>query len=155
MQLREVSCFFMEENLKKLIVEINKFVLVGLMNTGIDFGVLNLLMWATGIDKGRWLILLNMISFGTAVVNSYFWNKFWTFKAKDSSRVSWEFSQFLIVSIIGLIINTSIVYLLATFTSPMFGLSQRIWTNLAKVTATALSLVWNFLGYKFIVFKSR
>ncbi len=144
----------MEESRKKLFAQIYKFVIIGALNTAIDFGVLNLLMWWTGIYSGNWIILLNMISFSVAVTNSYFWNKYWTFKAKEEgeNRIK-EFSQYVAVTLVGLVLNTAAVYLITTFIPPMFGTSKELWANLAKVVATGISLIWNFLGYKFIVFR--
>ena len=139
-----------------IIKQISKFVIVGVINTGIDFAVLNALLFSTKIYSGRWLILFNSISFSAAVINSYFLNKYWTFKSQnvENSKAK-QFSQFLIISVIGISINDAIVYGLATFTSPLFGLSAQMWTNVAKLFATAASMVWNFIGYKFIVFKKK
>lgn len=135
-----------------VIYQIAKFSLVGFSNVAVDFGVLNLLMWQANIYSGQWIILFNALSFAAAATNSYLWNKFWTFQAKES-KSSTEFVQFFIVAIIGALINTGIVYGLTTFISPIFGLSKKLWANLAKVLATFVSLVWDFIGYKFIVFK--
>jgi len=139
-----------------IIKQISKFVIVGVINTGIDFAVLNALLFSTKIYSGRWLILFNSISFSAAVINSYFLNKYWTFKSQnvEDSKAK-QFSQFLIISSIGISINDAIVYGLATFTSPLFGFSAQMWTNVAKLFATAASMVWNFIGYKFIVFKKK
>jgi len=140
----------------KLIRQFSKFVVIGFMNTAIDFAVLNLLMWQTGIYKGQWIILLNAIAFAVAVINSYFWNKFWTFRAKEADEpgeIAKEFSQFIVVTLIGLAINSSIVFGVTTFIPPFFDLSPELWANLAKAAATGFSLIWNFIGYKFIVFK--
>jgi len=139
-----------------IIKQISKFVIVGVINTGIDFAVLNALLFSTKIYSGRWLIFFNSISFSAAVINSYFLNKYWTFKSQnvEDSKAK-QFSQFLIISVIGISINDAIVYGLATFTSPLFGLSAQMWTNVAKLFATAASMVWNFIGYKFIVFKKK
>jgi len=142
--------------MNRLMRQFSKFIVIGLMNTAIDFAILNLLMWSTGIYGGRWIILLNVISFTIAVINSYFWNKFWTFRAKEAdepAEVAKEFSQFIMVTLIGLVINSSIVFGITTFIPPFFGLSKEVWANLAKVVATGFSLIWNFVGYKFIVFK--
>lgn len=138
-----------------LLRQISKFVMVGFINTGIDFGVLNLLMFLTAIYSGRWIILLNSISFTVAVINSYLWNKYWTFKKQGSEtgQVAREFSQFLVVSIVGMLLNSGIVYGISTFTPALFGLSSALWTNFAKILATVVSMSWNFIGYKFIVFK--
>ncbi len=130
-----------------------KFVVVGIINTAVDFLVLNLEIVLTGITEGPALFALNAISFGIATTNSYFLNKYWTFKDKTQKAQGTKFAQFLIISIIGAIINSSIVYLGATFIEPLFGLSPQLWANVVKIFATGASLIWNFLGYKFIVFK--
>ena len=140
----------------KLIRQFSKFVVIGFMNTAIDFAVLNLLMWQTGIYKGQWIILLNAIAVAVAVINSYIWNKLWTFRAKEADEpgeVAKEFSQFIMVTLVGVAINSSIVFGVTTFIPPFFGLSPELWANLAKAAATGFSLIWNFIGYKFIVFK--
>ena len=137
---------------KNFIKQFSRFVVIGFMNTGIDFAILNLLMWWTDIYSGKWIILLNLISFSMAVFNSYFWNKYWTFKDRDGIEAK-EFSQFILITLIGVVINSSIIYGITTFVSPMFGISPELWANLAKAAATGFSLVWNFAGYKFIVFK--
>ncbi|MBU1255649.1 GtrA family protein [Patescibacteria group bacterium] len=141
------------EKTKQFISQFSKFVVIGFVNTGIDFSILNLLMWLFKIYSGKWLILLNMISFAIAVVNSYFWNKFWVFKDKEESETGKKFSQFILITLIGMAINSSIVFGIATYIPPFFGLSKELWANLAKAAATGVSLIWNFTGYKFIVFK--
>ena len=61
--------------------------------------------------------------------------------------------MFLIVSILAVIINTSLVRFITTNVSPQFNLTPREWLMAAKVMGSGVSLVWNFLGYKLIVFK--
>ena len=135
-------------------LQLAKFAEVGILNTAIDFGILNLLIWLTGITGGWAIAPLNATSFLFATTNSYFWNKFWTFKKKGGAAGG-EFVQFLIVSAIGIGINTGIVVAGTTLVSPVLGMSPAAWANIMKLLATFVSLVWNFLGYKFIVFKSK
>ena len=132
-----------------LLWQFAKFAQVGVLNTAIDFGILNLLIFATGITSGLLIIPLNAISFSTAIINSFFWNEKWVFKAKKEAN----FITFVIVTLIGLAINSGIVYAITTFVPPTFVDSQKLWANLAKVLATGISLVWNFTGYRLIVFK--
>jgi len=132
-----------------LLWQFAKFAQVGVLNTAIDFGILNLLIFATGITSGLSIIPLNAISFSTAIINSFFWNEKWVFKAKKEAN----FITFVIVTLIGLAINSGIVYAITTFVPPTFVDSQKLWANLAKVLATGISLVWNFTGYRLIVFK--
>lgn len=135
-----------------VLVQVAKFVEIGLLNTFIDFGILNLLMGVSGAFSGWQIAMFNTVSFTCAAINSFFWNKHWTFEKKEG-KVEKEFLQFLIVSVIGWLINTGIVFLGTNFISPLFGSSGAMWVNLMKIFATVASMVWNFIGYKFWAFK--
>jgi putative flippase GtrA len=133
--------------------QFGKFAVVGVLNTAIDFGVLNLLMWSFGIYQGIWVGVFVVISFTVAVINSYFWNKYWTFRDQQDQNPAKQFSAFILISIGGAIINFGIVYSMTTFVNPIFNLGPELWANGAKLLATALAWIWNFSGYKFWVFK--
>ncbi len=141
----------------KVIFQIVKFLEIGVLNTFIDIGILNLLVWLSGITVGFGLTPLNTASFLCAATNSYYWNKFWTFSAstEDSQEQGkrGKFLQFLLISVIGWGINTGIVVLGTTFLAPMASLSSGAWMNVMKLIATFIAMIWNFIGYKFIVFK--
>lgn len=136
-----------------LVSQFLKFAAIGVINTGIDFALLNILTTITGIKEGSGLIPLNLISFGAATINSYLMNKHWAFHDEATAQEAKKFSLFLVVSVIGALINTGVVTFVSTNVDPMFGLTQTLWLNAAKVLATGISLVWNFLGYKLFVFK--
>lgn len=129
-----------------------KFATVGVLNTAIDFGILNLLMWGSGIYKGSWIFLFNTLSFSVAAANSYFFNKYWTFGELSKIRAG-QFAKFFIISVGGALINSGIVFAVTTFIPPAFGLGEELWANLAKIIATAIAWIWNFTMYKYIVFK--
>lgn len=133
----------------------SKFVLVGILNTFIDFTVLNLLIFLTDIASGVGYSIFKGVSFIVAVINSYFLNKFWTFKSASDGKKK-EFIQFLAVSIGGFGINVGIASLIVNVVAKQFsysGVSETIWANIGALIATFCAMVWNFLGYKFIVFK--
>lgn len=130
-----------------------KFVIVGFLNTALDFGVLNLLSYITGIYSGKEIIILNSVSFVIAMTNSYFWNKYWTFKKAGEAQVK-EFLEFVTVGFIGLLINSGVVFTVTTYIAPFVNFSPEVMENLAKAFATIFSLVWNFVGFKFIVFRA-
>lgn len=138
---------------KKTGKQFGKFIIVGGLNTAIDIGVLNLLMWSFGIYQGSQIIVFNIISVSLAIINSYFWNKYFTFGSKEKQKQAQEFATFVVVSIGGMIINTGVVYLLTTYLAPPFGLSQELWANGAKILAIGAAWIWNFSGYKFVVFR--
>lgn len=137
----------------KPFLQFGKFFIVGLVNTGLDFGILNLLMWMTKTYEGGNIAIFNTISFSVAVLNSYLLNKYWTFEDKNASKVPMQFAKFFAVAAIGWGLNTLILVSITTYVSPVFGLSRALWANFAKAAATAVVLAWNFVGYKFLVFK--
>lgn len=130
-----------------------RYVLIGIINTGIDFAVLNILSAATGIVRGNGLIPLNIISFGTAVTTGYFMHKTWSFQDDTRFQKNKQFAIFLAVTLVGVLINTAVLRIISTDVRPLANFSAKEWLNAAKAAATAVSLVWNFLGYKFFVFK--
>jgi putative flippase GtrA len=139
-----------------LVFQAGKFVIVGIVNTLIDFGVLNLLMYLTNITSGIGYAAFKGISFLVAVTNSYFMNKFWTFKSTGQERKGKEFLQFFAVSCVGFAINVGVASLVVNVISKSFpglGFSAKFWANIGALAATFCAMAWNFVGYKFIVFK--
>lgn len=131
-----------------------RFAVVGVVNTAINFAVLNLLSHLTGIKSGPHVIYLTVIAFAVALANSYFMNDYWVFKDEGHHEGGRKFSLFLTVSLIGAGLNSLVVYLVTTFVHPMFGLSETLWLNFANLCGVGVGLVWNFIGYKIFVFKN-
>src|SRR3989344_2874250 len=124
-----------------------KFILVGILNTFVDLGVLNLLIFTTGIASGFGYSVFKGVSFTVAVVNSYILNKFWTFKTTGS------FGKFFIVSLIGFGVNVGVASVVVNIIRNQllsFGVSEKIWANVGAIAATFCAMIWNFIGYKFM-----
>lgn len=136
-----------------IIYQVGKFALVGALNTFIDLGILNILIWISGIAIGIWYSIFKGTSFLIATVNSYFWNKYWTFgKTKEGSGPA-EFSKFLVTVTIGFGLNVGIASLVVNIIGPQFGISAKAWASVGAFTASLFAWVWNFIGSKFFVFK--
>ena len=129
-----------------------KFLLVGALNTFVDLGVLNLLILLFSVEAGFLFSIFKGSSFAVAVINSYAWNKYWTFESAAGDKKK-EFSKFLVVSIIGFILNVGIASLLVNILKAPEGIDPKVWANIAALFATIASMVWNFTGYKLMVFK--
>ncbi len=136
-----------------VIFQAGKFVSVGILSTLIDWGILNLFIFLSSIALGVFYSIFKGISFVVAMVNSFFWNKLWTFKKRGMEKAGKEFFQFLIINLIGLGINVIIASLIVNFIGPQFKLSDKIWANVGAGVATFFVMFWSFLGYKFIVFR--
>lgn len=120
--------------------DILRFAVVGVVNTGVDFGVFALLFYAAGLG----LATANVIAFSVAVTNSYFLNKYWSFAgARPSGRPALQYAAFVVVSVLGMAINTGIVV----------GLALWLPAIIAKAAAAVVTPVWNFLCYRYLVFR--
>ena len=127
------------------------FGLVGVSNTVIDIGVTVILSWLLSATSGFLLAGVNVIGFTTAVINSYFLNKYWTFRhTKKTSRK--EFTKFVGISLGGLIINTGVLLISEALLSEII-ISDEFRILIGKLTATIFTLAWNYGGYKLFVFK--
>jgi dolichol-phosphate mannosyltransferase len=70
-------------------------------------------------------------------------NRLWTFHS-TSNEIAKEYSLFLAVSIIGLLINTAVVYILSEKRHYNFYIS--------KIVATVVVTCWNFLANYYFTF---
>jgi putative flippase GtrA len=139
-------------------VSAGRFSVVGAANTLIDLGLLNLCIFATGVLAGPLFALFKAGSFTGAVVHSYCWNANWSFADSENQNSpavgghGKRFGLFLAVTLIGLWVNTSVAALVVYLGSPSPFLAGLPWANLAAVLALALSTLWNFFAYRFLVF---
>jgi len=131
-----------------------RYIEVGILNTIIDFGILNSLIFITGFSSGIYYSLFKACSAAFAIINSFFWNKFWTFEKKEVKRTKEEATRFLLVTLSGAIINISIASFIVNIIGAPAGIDIKVWANVGAAIASVIGIAWNFLGYKFVVFKS-
>lgn len=136
-----------------VIFQFAKFALSGVSNVFIDLGILNLLMWIFSKSSGWYYPVFKTASFSIAVINSYFLNRFWTFRKNKTSMDSGEFIKFYLFTGFAFLLNVGIASLVVNIIGPQWGISVKIWANLGAIVAVLLVCLWNFLGYKFIIFK--
>ena len=137
----------------KALFQLAKFVLVGASNTFIDLGILILLLTIFNISAGLLYSIFNALSFTCSVINSYFWNKFWTFEKKETGVKVKEFGKFFLIAGTGFLVNVGIASLVVNVVGPQFEISAEIWAMVGAFVAIICVFMWNFLGYKFLVFK--
>jgi len=135
-----------------------QFAAVGTLNSFIDIGVFNLetFLYGTAAISTVAFAVFKAISFLCATTNSFFWNKYWTFSdsavAHGSGKQAKETISFYVVALIGWGVNVGAATLVKTFEPT--GVAARIWVNvIAPVCGIAASFLWDFFGYKHLVFK--
>ncbi len=134
-----------------VIYQFAKFAAVGALNTFIDVGVLNAEILLSGLPGGgMYYPALKGISFLAGTTNSFFWNKYWTFKARETRSVS-QTVKFYVFATVGFALNVG----MATFVVGLRPGSVRpnLWANVGALAGVAASFLWDFFSYKYIVFK--
>lgn len=130
-----------------------KFASVGALNTIIDLGVLNGLILVFGLGiSGTHYTYFKSISFACAVINSYFFNKYWVFKKKETFKTK-EPILFAVVSITGLFLNVGVSGSVFKMVTLIGNIPLYLAVNIGAVAGIVVVLAFNFLGYKFLVFK--
>ena len=148
-----------------IIYQIAKFGVIGVGNVLVDLGVLSLITIIFSsyfkieakdamIGAVTFYSLFKSISFIVANINSYFWNKYWTFDQGAKKQTKSEFVQFFAVSVIGFLINVfvaSVVFKMIL--GSLIGLSGGQLGLIGAAAGSIVGLAWNFVGYKLWVFK--
>ena len=124
---------------KAFLYKFLKFGLVGFSGLFVDFGFTYICKELLKIQK----YISNAIGFTIAATSNYFLNRIWTFNSTDP-EILIEFTEFLAISIIGLGINTLILYLIIN--------RFKINFYLAKVFAIGIVTIWNFFANAFFTF---
>jgi putative flippase GtrA len=117
-----------------------KYGFVGFSGLIVDFSITWLCKERLKINK----YFANSLGFVFGVTNNYFLNRYFTFNSQNTD-VGKQFLTFALIAIIGLMINTSIIYLTQRFTKINF--------YVAKIMATILVIFWNFGANSTYTFK--
>ena len=118
-----------------------KFLSVGVLNTALDVGLYFVLTRWTGFAAFK--TLAKGISYGVGILNSFYWNKSWTFKS-DAATVT-AFMPFLLANLAGLAINVGVMHICLN----ALGLHEIV----SLALATGSTFLWNFIISKFVIFK--
>lgn len=133
--------------------QFGKFVAIGFTNAAVDFGILNFLIFLTGITAGLWYPVFKIGSFTAGLIHSYVWNKFWAFKAGESGGGKTEFFKFAGVAVVALFINVGVASFIVNVIQPIWGIDAKGWANLGAVAGSAIALFFSFAGFRLAVFK--
>lgn len=136
--------------MRNLIKQIAKFGVVGVIAAVIDFGILNLLV-TVHVNS----VLAGAVSFLISLVFNYLASMKYVFKHRDDMARWMEVTIFFISAAIGLGINEIILWggvaLLPPDAIHTMHARYVLYTNIAKIVATLVVAVWNFIIRKWLL----
>lgn len=129
--------------MKKLIEQFMKFSVVGVIAFVIDYGLLALLTELFGINY----LVSATISFTASVVFNYVASMRYVFTHKEDMSRRREFIIFVVLSVIGLLINNGLMWAGVELLQWPDWLQDHAYL-IVKIFATAVVMVWNFVTRK-------
>ncbi len=122
-----------------LIIKFLKFIVVGASGLVIDFSLTYLFRNIIKINQ----YIANAIGFTVAATSNYILNRIWTFSSHNP-EILLEYGKFFFISLIGLGINSFVLYLLVSRVKWNFYFS--------KLFAIGAATLWNFFINLLITF---
>ena len=126
--------------MKKLIIQLIKFGIVGVIATLIDLAVLVVLKEILDVD----VLAASAVAFSVSVIANYILSMLFVFESRGNSKVK-EFLVFVILSIGGLLLNQFIMWLGTEIMTAYY-----LW---AKVFALVFVPIYNFATRKIFLEK--
>lgn len=125
--------------MNKLLSQIAKFGVVGVISFGIDYGLMVLLTEVAGLNY----LVSSGISFSVSVVVNYLLSmRFVFFGRRENSRAK-EFILFVALSLVGLLLTEILMWLNVA--------QLAVHYTLAKIVVTGVVMVFNFVTRKVLL----
>lgn len=119
----------------KLISQLYRFGVVGIISFIIDYLLLIFMVEVIGI----YYMFSATVSFAVSTIFNYIFSMLWVFKIERLNKHR-NFVIFILLSIIGLVINQVIMY--------VFVEKFKVYYIITKLIATAVVMIWNFTTKK-------
>lgn len=109
--------------------------------------MLNLfLLWLLSAVWGWWYLLASVVSYGLSTIWNFLLQRAWAFDGRSGILLR-QASLFVMVNLAGLVLNTTIVYLLVE--------TMSVWYLAAQAAASVVVAVQSFFAYRWIFKQPR
>ncbi len=143
----------LNHTLQSVATQLTRFSLVGVLNTGIDFLITNLLFIILAPESMLGLTLISIAACLVAAGNSYLINSRWTFN--DQMAQPGQVRRFIVFAGLGLVVNTAVFLFVARYLPLVIELGELTNLNIAKLAGVICAMGVTFVGYRFGVFYSQ
>ncbi|QES48575.1 hypothetical protein DEJ50_12815 [Streptomyces venezuelae] len=126
--------------------EIAKFGAVGGLGVLVNLGVFNLIRHTTDLAVVR----ASVIAIAVAILCNYVGFRYFTYRDRDRSRRKRELTLFVLFSMIGMVIESGVLYA-ATYG---FGWDSPLQSNIFKFVGIGVATVFRFWSYRTWVFRA-
>jgi len=135
------------------VYQVAKHLIVGAIVTIIDLKIFEFLLWFLSFFIIANPLVMKGISFIFSTFLKYLGNKNWAFEKNGKENIRQELFYFFIITLVGLAIDVAAFWYFVNILGPQFAIPSVAWIKLGVIFAAIIAALWNFLGYKFLVFK--
>lgn len=137
--------------MRRLMIQLSRFGVVGLVGVGVDLGIFNLLRASVfapeNIHEGP--LLAKVISTSVAIAANYVGNRYWTFSTTKRQHMVREGFEFVLVSLGGMLLTLGTLWI----SHYVLGFTSALADNIsANGVGLALGTAFRFAFYRYWVF---
>jgi len=130
-----------------------RYCLVGGANTAIDLAVFNILLWCLPTSNALVLAAYNSVAYASGAVSSFFLNKYWTFRHRQSTTRG-EVLRFVIILLVEVLLSNVLVWLAGLALQPLIT-NTELWGNASKLVAVLGGVLISYIGMRCWIFAGR
>ena len=134
------------------LIQFFRYCFVGGLAFLVDFAVSWLLFRFAFNETASLAWLANSLSFIAGLAVNYVLSTCWIFRKSNISSKLAEFLSFAAIGAVGLLITAGITKLFEHWLS---GSAPHLFQIIAKLTATAVSFLWNFFARKLLLYSKK
>jgi putative flippase GtrA len=132
----------------------SKFSIVGLSNSVVDIGVLNVFLWLQPTREVYLLVIYNGIALVLANLNSYAWNTLWTFRGRAEHDLR-QISLFALQVLVNIGVSSGLFWALIHPIIVYTEVSTYLAGNVAKILSVTVASTISFFIMRYVVFSRR
>ncbi len=131
-------------------IQFAQYCIVGGLNTLVDVGMLNILLWRFPTHNGELLATYNAIAYSSGAISSFLLNKYWTFRHTHKPTVG-ELVRYVMTIVIEVLYSSALIWVAGRALQPFIA-NITIWGNAAKLVAVVCGAMLSYPLMRFWTF---
>jgi putative flippase GtrA len=135
---------------KSTFVQFLRYCLVGGLNTIVDIGILNILLWRFPTHNVQALTAYNAVAYSCGAISSFLLNKYWTFR-RTQRTTRRELIRFAVSIVLEILYSSALIWLAGRALQPFIA-NTTLWGNASKLVAVVCGTVLSYSLMRFWTF---
>lgn len=135
---------------RSTLIQFLRYCLVGGLNTIVDIGILNILLWRFPTHNVQVLTAYNAIAYSCGAISSFILNKYWTFRHTQRTTRR-ELIRFAISIVLEILYSSALIWLAGRALQPFIA-NTTLWGNASKLVAVVCGTVLSYSLMRFWTF---